>query len=177
MEFRIWDFQNPFSSKTLFSKARLINIMSEFCLRVKFSTVILIFLVTCGAAVPLSARDWLQAADYRYRPLEVPPGGKLNLARELQITTLESMFFLNRGEYFEARPLPPEAQFAPVFGMNIGDMDGDGQEDIFLAQNFFAVHLFTARLDGTRTLAAREREIRIKAEGEADFLTPFIKVR
>jgi enediyne biosynthesis protein E4 len=80
---------------------------------------------------------------------------KLQGARQLQATTLESMLFLNRGEFFEAHPLPREAQFAPVFGINVADLDGDGHEDIFLAQNFFAVHPFTARLDAGRGLWLR----------------------
>ena len=32
--------------------------------------------------------------------------------------------------------LPLEAQWAPAFGVNVGDMDGDGREDVFLSQNF-----------------------------------------
>ena len=55
----------------------------------------------------------------------------------LQAHQLSSMIFLNRGTRFEAIPLPREAQIAPVFSMNVGDVDGDGIEDLFLAQNFF----------------------------------------
>ncbi len=55
----------------------------------------------------------------------------------LQAHQLSSMIFLNCGTRFEAIPLPREAQLAPVFSMNVGDVDGDGIEDLFLAQNFF----------------------------------------
>jgi hypothetical protein len=48
------------------------------------------------------------------------------------------MVFLNRGPHFEARELPLEAQVAPVFAINVADVDGDGHEDVFLSQNFFA---------------------------------------
>ncbi len=48
-----------------------------------------------------------------------------------------SAVFLNRGSHFEPIPLPAEAQQAPVFSINVGDFDGDGVEDLFLAQNFF----------------------------------------
>lgn len=65
-------------------------------------------------------------------------GEPLKEAKCLEANWLESTVFLNRGDHFEARPLPLEAQFAPVFGVAVGDLDGDGHEDLFLAQNFFA---------------------------------------
>src|SRR5690606_8286809 len=52
----------------------------------------------------------------------------------------------------QGRPLPPEAQWAPAFGIVIGDMDGDGAEDVFLSQNFFAVAPFESRCDAGRGL-------------------------
>lgn len=57
------------------------------------------------------------------------------------------MLFLNRADHFEARPLPVEAQFAPAFGIAVADFDGNGTEDVFLAQNFFGVDRETARQD------------------------------
>ena len=47
------------------------------------------------------------------------------------------MVFLNRGNRFEAVPLPREAQLTPIFSLNVGDVDGDGIEDLFCSQNFF----------------------------------------
>jgi hypothetical protein len=67
---------------------------------------------------------------------------------KLTVTTLDSLVFLNRGDRFEARPLPLEAQFAPVFGIAVNDFDGDGQEDLFLSQNFLPVEPMTSRYDG-----------------------------
>ena len=65
---------------------------------------------------------------------------------------LESVVLLNRGDKFEVRVLPMEAQFAPVFGVNVGDYDGDGQEDVFVSQNFFGTDLETGRYDAGRGL-------------------------
>jgi hypothetical protein len=60
--------------------------------------------------------------------------------------------FINRGEHFEALVLPPAAQFAPGFGITVGDVDLDGHEDLFLAQNFFPVQPYATRLDAGRGL-------------------------
>jgi len=73
----------------------------------------------------------------------------------LEANTLESMVFLNRGDHFEARPLPAEAQFAPAFGICVADFDGDGCEDIFLAQNFYPVDAEGSRYDAGRGLLLR----------------------
>jgi len=54
-----------------------------------------------------------------------------------EVNTLASAVFLNRDGRLERRDLPPEAQWAPAFGVNVADADGDGFEDLFLSQNFF----------------------------------------
>src|SRR5258706_9610233 len=73
-------------------------------------------------------------------------------AHQVTATTLASMVFLNRSNHFEARTLPREAQFAPAFSVNVADFDGDGHEDVFLSQNFFANQPEVPRYDGGRGL-------------------------
>ena len=82
-------------------------------------------------------------------------GERVGHASELTARTLDSMVFLNRGGRFEARPLPVEAQFAPAFAVCVGDYDGDGNEDVFLSQNFFDVEVETSRYDAGRGLWLR----------------------
>jgi hypothetical protein len=72
------------------------------------------------------------------------------------------MVFLNRKEGFEPKPLPPEAQLSPAFGVSVGDLDGDGIDDLFLAQNFAAFPTDADRLDAGRGLWLR-------GLGEANF--------
>ena len=79
-------------------------------------------------------------------------GAKTNGATVLEANWLESTVFLNRGGRFEAVPLPIEAQMSAAFGLCVGDADGDGVEDLFLAQNFFGSQPETPRLDGGRGL-------------------------
>jgi len=73
----------------------------------------------------------------------------------LSANVMQSFVLLNRGDHFEAVPLPMEAQLAPNFGVCVGDMDGDGAEDLFLSQNFFAVDDDTSRYDAGRGLWLR----------------------
>lgn len=68
---------------------------------------------------------------------------------------LDSGVFLNRGDHFEWRALPVAAQFAPAFGLVVADFDGNGTEDLFMAQNFFDIHRDDARYDGGRGLLLR----------------------
>ncbi|PYJ81027.1 MAG: hypothetical protein DME22_22255, partial [Verrucomicrobia bacterium] len=79
-------------------------------------------------------------------------GSRLARMKDQVVTTLDSMVFLNRGDHFEPQPLPMEAQWSPVFGIVVGDLDGDGNEDIFVSQNFFAVSSDTSRYDAGRGL-------------------------
>lgn len=69
--------------------------------------------------------------------------------------TLDHMLFLNRGDHFEARPLPTDAQLAPAFYAGVADFDGDGAEDVFLSQNFSATAVGIPRFDAGRGLLLR----------------------
>ncbi len=82
-------------------------------------------------------------------------GEKMARVLELRANTLASMVFFNRGDHFEAVPLPPEAQWAPVFAVAVADMDGDAREDVFLSQNYFALQPEMPQLDAGRGLWLR----------------------
>ncbi|HYG36245.1 MAG TPA: VCBS repeat-containing protein, partial [Clostridia bacterium] len=79
-------------------------------------------------------------------------GDNIKSARKLEANTLDSMVFLNRTNRFEAVALPREAQFATSFAVCVGDYNGDGLEDVFLSQNFFATDKKTPRCDAGRGL-------------------------
>lgn len=75
--------------------------------------------------------------------------------RELSISYhadyLESaVLWNNGGNQYELRALPLEAQISPVFGIIANDLDGDGQKDIWLGGNFYALKPQVGRHDASR---------------------------
>ena len=87
--------------------------------------------------------------------IEQALGDRGRQAKYLEANWLDSTLFLNRGNHFEARPLPLEAQMSPAFSVCVADFDGDGNEDVFLAQNFFGTRAETSRSDAGRGLLLR----------------------
>jgi enediyne biosynthesis protein E4 len=84
---------------------------------------------------------------YSEASLDEVLGDRTALAKQVSATTLASMAFLNTGRKFNPVPLPREAQFAPAFSVNVADFDGDGNEDVFLSQNFFDQQPEATRID------------------------------
>jgi hypothetical protein len=79
-------------------------------------------------------------------------GAHKSRVKQTSIVTLDHMVFLNRGDHFESHALPTDAQLAPAFYVGVADFDGDGAEDAFLSQNFFATAVGIPRFDGGRGL-------------------------
>ena len=79
-------------------------------------------------------------------------GPLMRKVRREDVATLSHMAFINRGDHFEAVPLPVEAQMAPSFSVSVADFDGDGNEDVFLGQNFYPTAVGIPRYDNGRAL-------------------------
>jgi hypothetical protein len=105
--------------------------------------------------VPLLADKFRSYAEYNEADIDAVLGKRLPNPARLDANWLASTVFLNRGDHFEARMLPAEAQFAPAYGVVVADFDGDGNEDLFLTQNLFALEPTTARIDAGRGLLLR----------------------
>ena len=107
---------------------------------------------TVAKAMPFIQARFPSFTSYSTAGVEDLLQDRLARAKCLSAITLDSMVFLNRGDHFEAHPLPFLAQLAPAFGLTVADFDGDGHEDLFMAQNFFAVDNETSRYDAGRGL-------------------------
>ena len=105
-----------------------------------------------GAALPFVFENTPTFESYGRAAVADVYGQRLQHTQRLEVNTLATMVFLNRGDHFEAVFLPQEAQWSTAFGVSVGDFDGDGNEDIFLSQNFFAVNQDGFRQDAGRGL-------------------------
>lgn len=108
-----------------------------------------------GAALQFVNERFRTHAAYSKASVDDLLGESRSKAIILEANRFDSTVFLNRGNRFEARSLPIEAQFAPAFGICVADFDNDSHEDIILAQNFFAVTPETPRHDAGRALLLR----------------------
>lgn len=64
-------------------------------------------------------------------------GGLTQSVAKVETGFQSSVVLLNRGDHFELRRLPDPVQWSPVWGITVADWDGDGHEDLFIAQNYF----------------------------------------
>ncbi len=72
---------------------------------------------------------------------------KFNKNNLKTINYLKTTLFLNNGSGFELVDLPYQVQFTPNFDICVGDVNADGNEDIFLSQNYFSVYNNNSRND------------------------------
>jgi hypothetical protein len=99
-------------------------------------------------AMPFITRNFTSYRDFSTSPVEKVIGQRMALMQKLEISTLVTTMLLNQsGSSLKVSPLPPEAQYSPAFGISVADFNGDGMEDIFLAQNFYGTRPGVPRID------------------------------
>ena len=80
-------------------------------------------------------------------------GEEFERAKVLEAQEFRSGIFLNSSTgKMQFTPLPEEAQWSPSFGVVVEDFNGDGELDLFLAQNFFGTNPEYSRCDSGRGL-------------------------
>ncbi|MBK1880033.1 VCBS repeat-containing protein [Pelagicoccus mobilis] len=111
---------------------------------------------SCSSRAMPFIRDRMKTFEgFGMASLEGIYGTKLEQSKHVAANTLEHHVFINQGRSFQAIPLPLLSQLSPAFGVSVADFDGDGFEDLFLAQNFFAVQVETPRNDAGYGLILR----------------------
>ncbi len=94
-----------------------------------------------------------------YESYAVTPFKKAFLKEELsdayilKAEQLSSCYFENIGNgKFNIKTLPIEAQFAPIFGMEVQDFNNDNHLDILIVGNFYSTEVFTGQYDAMNGL-------------------------
>jgi hypothetical protein len=131
-----------------------------------------------GALFPSVKENIASFSDYSKKSVDDVLGANAKAVGRVGATTFEHTLFLNRGGRFESRALPRISQVAPAFGIAVADFDGDGREDLFLAQNFSPTDAVTMRFDAGagqlllgdgrgrfRALGVRESGIAVLGDG------------
>ena len=103
-------------------------------------------------AIPALVKNASTFAAYADASIEKLLGASMSSTHQLQARTLKHLVFMNRGDHFDVQPLPPEAQMAPAFYAGVADFNGDGNEDVFLSQNFYPTVIGAPRYDTGRSL-------------------------
>jgi len=101
--------------------------------------------------IPQLKKKFLKFSEYAGKGIEeIFSPEELKRASVLTVDQTQSAVFINDGRgNFSMEPLPPRAQFAPVFGILSADLNGDGLKDLFLAGNFYGVKPQTGRFDAS----------------------------
>ena len=102
---------------------------------------------TLSAWMPWLAESYTSFGDFAKASLKEVMNSFPMPLNHVEAHFFESIILLNRDEGFLMTPLPREVQHAPVFGLGVGDFDGDGVEDLILSQNFFDVSALDSRQD------------------------------
>ncbi|MEO8193701.1 MAG: VCBS repeat-containing protein [Gemmatimonadales bacterium] len=87
---------------------------------------------------------------------DIFPASEREAAQVREAHVFASSVALNNGKgAFELRPLPAEAQFAPIYAVVAEDFDGDRNPDLLVAGNFYGVTPVRGRYDASYGLLLR----------------------
>jgi len=91
------------------------------------------------SALPFLKKKYLHYEDYKGQTVnDIFTKDQLDKAIKLDAYELQSCVFLSDGKgHYTKHPLPTEAQFSPVYGLNAGDFDHDGKTDLLIGGNFY----------------------------------------
>lgn len=85
--------------------------------------------------IPSYNKRFLYYSDYAKADMKDIFGGKLKTATHYTTSEMSSLLLENTGNSFTVHQLPMQAQWYPVYSINILDIDGDGKKDIITGGN------------------------------------------
>ena len=101
--------------------------------------------------IPYLKKRYLKYESFKDQKItDIFSEGQLKKSLRLDAHWLATSTLINDGRgNFEVHPLPREAQFSPVFGIETGDFDKDGNTDILLGGNLYRVKPEAGRYDAS----------------------------
>jgi len=101
--------------------------------------------------IPRLAKRYAAYADFGAARVEdIFPASELAQATVREARVFASSVALNNGNgTFTLRPLPAEAQFAPIRAALVGDFDGDGRPGLLVGGNLYGVPPVLGRYDAS----------------------------
>ena len=77
---------------------------------------------------------------------------ELKNAGKLKSDNLKTVYLENKGNHFEMKELPVEAQYSPVYAIAAGDFNKDGNTDFILAGNNAFTRIKFGRYDASHAM-------------------------
>ncbi|MFT6993537.1 MAG: hypothetical protein ACJA1P_000262, partial [Maribacter sp.] len=113
--------------------------------------------------LPNLKKKYLKFSSYQNQTVQDIFGAKaMEESMVLQAQTMVSTSFLYRNGKYKEKILPAEAQFSPVYAIEVMDYDNDGHLDLLLGGNFYWSKPEVGINDGTRAVF-------LKGNGKGDF--------
>lgn len=114
--------------------------------------------------VPALKNKFLRYSDYAGKTIDhIFTEEELRGALIRKANQLQTCIAMNDGKgNFTVTALPLRAQFSPVYGILVNDLDGDGKKDILLGGNFFGVKPEIGRYDASYSCF-------LKGDGKGNF--------
>ncbi|TNE60305.1 MAG: hypothetical protein EP344_07640 [Bacteroidetes bacterium] len=98
--------------------------------------------------LPALKKKFIKSKDYgKARIDDVYPREKLEGLEVLDVYTLATSWWENKDGRFIQHVLPLQAQIAPAIGVEVLDVNGDGNLDIMMAGNKYGIEVSTGRCD------------------------------
>lgn len=101
--------------------------------------------------LPYLKKKYLKYENYKDKGMQdIFSADELKKAIKLEVFQLSTSVLMNEGSNkLTVKPLPVEAQFSPVYGIEVFDYNDDGNEDILLGGNLYRVKPEVGRYDAS----------------------------